>query len=71
VVRFLLRVYPTSLPTALFERCHKNAININVAKLLEAVQANVDLSQVQLLQLEEENDDEYFGFLLHEEDCDY
>ena len=71
VVRFLLQVYPTRLPATLFERCRKNAINVNVVKLLEAAQANVDLSHVQLLQLEEENDHEHFGFLLHEEHCDY
>ena len=70
VVRFLLQVYPTRLPAVLFERCRKNAINVNVVKLLEAAQANVDLNHVQLLQQEEENDQEHFGFL-HEEHCDY
>jgi hypothetical protein len=70
VVRFLLQMYPTRLPPNLFDRCCKNAINRNVVKLLEAARANVDLSQVKL-QPEEENGDEYLGFPLHDEECDY
>jgi hypothetical protein len=70
VVRFLLQMYPTRLPPDLFDRCRKNAINSNVVKLLEAAQANANLSQVEL-QPEKENRDEYFGFMLYDEDCDY